>query len=201
MAVISFLNLEGGIACVFWALYHSVDFILWVCFFFSSWPAGTKQTSLLLLCVACHHCWVVVAQPNLVKVPVGVDFLWQFMYRAWEQNEKCCEGNDGEARLHTMLSPIRSYRWDAARGGALRSLNDFLPWPIQWKAHNGEVQSLHRTAGPESLWKDCNRAPLTHTCTQSKMYVTHGVQWTQSPSIWQSPVCLRCNSDRLPGTL
>lgn len=86
-------------------------------------------------------------------------------YSAWEQNEQCREGNDGEAGSHSMHFPIQTYTWDAARGGAFGSLNDFLPRPIQWKAHNGEVQSLHRTAGPESLWKQCNRAPHTHRCT------------------------------------
>lgn len=84
------------------------------------------------------------------------------------------------------------------KGWKLGSLNDFVTHLIQWTAHNGEVQSLHRTAGPESLWKHWNRAPHTHT--HSKMYVTHGAQWTQSPSIWRSPVCLRRNSDRFPGT-
>lgn len=114
--------------------------------------------------------------------------------------KKFSKGNDGEVRTHSMLSLLQSYIWDAARGGALRSLNDFLPCPIQWKAHNGGVQSLHKTANPESLWKHCNRAPRTHTHRHSQMYVTHGAQWTQSLSIWRSPVCLRRNSDMFPGT-
>lgn len=42
-------------------------------FFFQLLPAETKQTSLWLLRVTCHHCWVVEAQPNVV--PHGVDFL------------------------------------------------------------------------------------------------------------------------------
>lgn len=157
-------------------------------------PAETKQT-LLWFCVS--------PLLNVVKDPEGVHFLWELMHCASQQNEKCSKGNDGECRSQSMLSAAQSYRRDAGRGGAHGSLNDFLPRPIQWKAHNGEGQSLHRTAGPESLWKQCNRAPRTHSHTFTHIHrcVTHGAQWTQSPSIWRSPVCLRRNSDMFPGTL
>ena len=72
----------------------------------------------------------------------------------------------------------------------------FLPRPIQWKAHNGEAQSLHWIPSPESLWENCNRAP-----PGQESCVTHRAQWTQSPAIWQSLVCWRRNSDRSPGSL
>lgn len=43
--------------------------------------------------------------------------------------------------------------------------------------------------------------PRTDAHTHTNTNVAHWVRWTQSPWIWPSPVCLKRNSGRFPGTL
>lgn len=195
MAVISHLNSVRVECFLELCIIQCIGFYGNLCFFFVFSPPvlGFQEQNRR----HCDYCvWLVTAAVKAgwgpVKFSQSPPMEWIFplrIYCSWEQNEKWSKGDDEEAGSHSMLSPIPSYRWDAVRGGALGSLNDFLPRPIQWKAHDGEVQSLHRTAGPESLWKDCNRAPCMHAHTHihtpihSQTYVTHGAQWIQSPAI------------------
>lgn len=165
MAVISFLNVVWGKASL-----SSVSFtrLNSMGFFFLQFLACRNKTDITTTIVCGLSRLLSAWSPAKFSQsrPFGVNFLWKcYVLCLGTKWKKCSKGNDGEPGSLSVFSPLQSCRWGAARGGALGSLNDFLPRSIQWKALNREVQSLHMAAGPESLWKNCNRAPHIHTFT------------------------------------
>lgn len=102
----------------------------------------------------------VEAQPSLVKVP---PLEWTFSenlcavlgYKMKNVAKEMMERLDC-IRCFIQYRAVDEIQRGVGRSGASMT---FCPRPVQWKSHNGEVLSSHTTAGPASLWKNCNTAP------------------------------------------
>lgn len=197
VAVISFFNVEWGKASL-----SSVSFTrLNSMGFFFQFLACRNKTDITTTIVCGLSQLLSAWSPAKFSQsrPLEWIFFENVTFCAWEQNEK-----NVAKEMMESLDRFQCFLHYRAVDEVLRGVGHSGASMTFCHVQYNEKLSIERCSHYTWLLalNHSERTVTEHpTYTHSQMYVTHGAQWTQSPWIWPSPVCLRRNSDRFPGTL